>query len=116
MNVEMNTPADLAACCPPIAGEQMEENEAAQAAVLFKALGDPARVRIVNRLATSDAAVCVCDLTPAIGLSQPTVSFHLKKLLAAGLVEREQRGKWAYYSMRRGALQELAAVLDPTGG
>ncbi len=57
----------------------------------------------------------MCDLTPVLDLSQPTVSFHLKKLLTAGLVEREQRGKWAYYSMRSGALAELAAVLQPEG-
>ena len=73
------------------------------------------RVRIVNLLATSADPVCVCDLTPVLDLSQPTVSFHLKKLLTAGLVQREQRGKWAYYSMRPGALAELAAVLQPRG-
>jgi len=115
MNIEMTTSLD-GACCPPIAGERLREVEAEQAATLFKALADPARVRIVNVLATSAGPVCVCDLTPAIGLSQATVSFHLKKLLGAELVERESRGKWAYYTIRPGALEELAAVLDPTGG
>ena len=74
-------------------------------AVLFRALGDPARVRIVNVLATSDEAVCICDLVEPLGLSQPTVSHHMKKLLDAGLVEREQRGKWAFYGLKRGGRQ-----------
>lgn len=112
MNVEMN-PANVEACCPPLGDEVLQEQEAVEAAVRFKALGDPARVRIVNRLAVADGPVCVCDLTPEIGLSQATVSFHLKKLLGAGLVEREQRGKWAFYSIRQGALEGLATVLDP---
>ncbi len=93
----------------------MTESDAIEAAGLFKALGDPNRVRIVNLLATSAGPVCVCDVTPLLGLAQPTVSFHLKKLLMAGLVEREQRGKWAYYSIRPGALGELAAVLLKEG-
>jgi ArsR family transcriptional regulator len=107
----LSTPA----CCTPIVDEAMEEADAARAAELFKALGDPTRVRIVNLLATSAEPVCVCDITPVVALSQPTVSFHLKKLLGAGLVEREQRGKWAYYSIRQGALAELAAVLLAEG-
>ena len=103
------------ACCTPIVDEAMDGADAARAAELFKALGDPTRVRIVNLLATSAEPVCVCDITPVVALSQPTVSFHLKKLLGAGLIEREQRGKWAYYSMRRGALAEMAAVLQAEG-
>jgi ArsR family transcriptional regulator, arsenate/arsenite/antimonite-responsive transcriptional repressor len=93
----------------------VSEADAARAADLFRALGDPNRVRIVNLLATSSEPVCVCDITPVVALAQPTVSFHLKKLLGAGLVEREQRGKWAYYSIRPGALAELAAVLITEG-
>ena len=101
------------ACCAPIADKPIGSDDAARAAGLFAALGDPARVRIVNLLSTADDAMCVCDITGLVGLSQPTVSFHLKKLLGAGLVEREQRGKWAHYSMRPGALSELSAVLRP---
>jgi ArsR family transcriptional regulator len=84
-------------------------------AELFKALADPARVRIVNALATSDEPVCVCHLIEPLGVSQPTVSHHLKKLLDAGLVEREQRGKWAYFSLKREAVETLAAVADLKG-
>ena len=82
---------------------------------MFKALADPARVRIVNLLANAPDAACVCDLTPHLDLSQPTVSFHLKKLLKAGILERSQRGKWAYYSLRPGVLSEIAAALNPEG-
>lgn len=82
---------------------------------LFKALADPARVRIVNLLATSETPICACDFEPALGLSQPTVSHHLKKLTEAGLLEREQRTKWAYFSLRRDAVEKLAAVADLKG-
>lgn len=102
-------------CCGPLQAAPLSDQEAADAAVLFKALGDPARLRIVSLLASSATAICVCDLTPQTGLSQPTVSFHLKKLMDAKLIEREKRGKWAYYSLRPHALEELAAILDPKG-
>ena len=82
---------------------------------VFKALADPARVRIVNVLATSGEPVCVCDLIEPLGLSQPTVSHHLKRLVDAGLLEREQRGKWAYFSLKRDAVEKLAAVVDMKG-
>ena len=85
-------------------------------AVLFKALADPARVRIVNVLATRGGEpVCVCELIEPLGLTQPTVSHHMKKLLDAGLVEREQRGKRAYFSLRGEAVAKLAAVADLKG-
>jgi len=93
----------------------MSEADATVAANLFRTLGDPSRVRIVNVLATSQEPACVCELTPILELAQPTVSFHLKKLHTAGLIRREQRGKWAYYSLRPGALAELAAVLGAEG-
>ena len=80
-----------------------------------QALADPHRVRIVNLLATSPDPVCVCEFTEPLGLSQPTVSHHLKKLVQAGLLEREQRGTWAYYSLRPVALAGLAAALDLQG-
>jgi ArsR family transcriptional regulator len=72
-------------------------------------------VRIVNLLATAGGEVCGCDLTDALELAQPTVSHHLKKLHEAGLLEREQRGKWAYYSLDRDAVRKLAAVADLQG-
>ena len=102
----------LIACCSPLDASPLSDNEADAAAQLFKALADPARVRLVNLLATSDEPICACELTPAVGLSQPTVSHHLKKLTEAGLLEREQRGKWAYYSLNREALSGLAALVD----
>jgi len=84
-------------------------------AEIFQALADPSRVKLVNLLATSPDPVCVCDLIEPLGVSQPTVSHHLKKLLDAGLVEREQRGRWAYFSLNRDALRTLAAVADLQG-
>lgn len=105
-----------AACCAPLDLPRMGEAEASTLASVFKALGDPSRVRIVNILATSRRPVCVCDLQPALRLSQGTVSFHLKRLLEAGLVAREQRGTWAYYSLERTALARLAGVLETEGG
>jgi ArsR family transcriptional regulator, arsenate/arsenite/antimonite-responsive transcriptional repressor len=103
------------ACCAPLGGGVLGEEEAAATAELFRALGDPARVRIVNLLATSDGPVCACNLYEPLALSQPTVSHHLKKLVDAGLLEREQRGKWAYFSLKRDAVETLAAVADLKG-
>jgi len=103
------------ACCAPLSAPVMSDEEAAATAELFKALADPARVRIVNLLATSGNAVCGCHLSEPLGLAQPTVSHHLKKLADAGLLEREQRGKWAYFSLRRDAVEKLAVVADLKG-
>ena len=103
-------------CCAPLSADVMSDEEAEATAVLFKALGDPARVRIVNVLATSDGEpVCICNLIEPLGLSQPTVSHHMRKLLDAGLVEREQRGKWAYFSLKNDAVAKLATVADLNG-
>jgi ArsR family transcriptional regulator len=99
-----------AACCAPLAATGMSEEEAETTARVFKALGDPHRVRIVNLLANVPGPACVCDLTPELGVSQPTVSFHLKKLVQAGLLDREQRGVWAYYQVNREALARLATI------
>ena len=105
-----------AACCAPIAAPTLSAEEADATAALFRALGDPARVRILNALATSDEPVCVCNLTEPLGLAQPTVSHHLKRLVDAGLLDREQRGRWAYYSLRADAAERLAGVADLTRG
>src|SRR6185503_3413460 len=102
-------------CCAPLSAPVLDEEEALATAELFKALADPARVRIVNALAASSEPVCACQFEPELGLSQPTVSHHLKKLTDAGLLEREQRGKWAYFSLRRDAVETLAAVADLKG-
>lgn len=103
------------ACCAPLSADAISDDEAVATAEIFRALGDPARVKIVNLLATSGEPVCVCNLIEPLGLSQPTVSHHCKKLLDAGLVDREQRGKWAYFSLNRDALRTLATVADLKG-
>lgn len=103
------------ACCGPLAGATLSDEAAAATADVFKALADPARVRIVNVLATSGEPVCVCHLIEPLGLSQPTVSHHLKTLVEAGLLEREQRGRWAHYALHPQAAETLAAVVDLKG-
>ena len=102
-------------CCTPVTAAGITREEAERTAAVFRALGDPARVRIVSLLANSPDPVCVCEFTEALGLSQGTVSFHLKKLLNEGLLEREQRGTWAYYSLRRDVLAQLGEALNPEG-
>jgi ArsR family transcriptional regulator, arsenate/arsenite/antimonite-responsive transcriptional repressor len=99
-------------CCAPLAQSTISDTEAEATAALFKALADPSRVRIVNMLATTTEAVCVCEITDSMDLSQPTISFHLKKLVASGLLEREQRGTWAYYSLKEDALARLESVVQ----
>jgi ArsR family transcriptional regulator len=106
--------AQPVACCAPLGPELMSEGDAGATAAVFKALADPHRVRIVNLLTHSASAVCVCDITAHIGLSQPTTSWHLRKLSSAGLVQREQRGTWAYYSLRPGVLERLQEVFANT--
>ena len=107
--------AEPIVCCAPLAAPTLTADEAEATADLFKALGDPARVRIVNCLATAEEPVCICELIEPLGLAQPTVSHHMKKLVDAGLVEREQRGKWAFFSLKREAVEKLAAVADLKG-
>jgi ArsR family transcriptional regulator len=103
-------------CCVPLHADVLSDKEAEATAALFKALADPARVRIVNALATSDGEpICICHLIEPLGLSQPTVSHHMKRLVDAGLVEREQRGKWAYFSLKSDAVEKLALVADLKG-
>lgn len=99
-------------CCVPLAAPSLSRREAEATADVFRALADPARVQIVNALARSRGPVCVCDFVEPLGLAQPTVSHHLKKLLDAGLVEREQRGRWAFFSLKRDAVETLAAIAD----
>jgi ArsR family transcriptional regulator, arsenate/arsenite/antimonite-responsive transcriptional repressor len=111
----VNVTETAIACCVPLAAPTLDEDEAIATAQLFKALSDPGRVRIVNLVATSDEPVCACELYEPLGLSQPTVSHHLKTLVDAGLLDREQRGKWAYFSLRRDAVEKLAAVADLKG-
>jgi len=103
------------ACCAPLGADTLSDEEADATAALFRAIADPARVRIVNLLATSDDPVCICNLVEPLALTQPTVSHHMKKLVDVGLVDREQRGKWAYYTLNAEALRTLSAVADLKG-
>ena len=99
-------------CCPPILSEAISEEDANVAAGIFKALADPARVRLLSAIAAgSEAGVCVCELTEPLHLSQPTVSHHLKVLFEAGLVGRERRGTWVYYTLRGDAIALVARAL-----
>jgi ArsR family transcriptional regulator len=104
--------SDLRACCSPVAGGALDPETAARLAHVFKALADPTRVRLVSILAAHPGGeACVCHLTDPVGLSQPTVSHHLKRLVDAGLLAREQRGRWSYYRIVDGALSALADAL-----
>jgi ArsR family transcriptional regulator, arsenate/arsenite/antimonite-responsive transcriptional repressor len=108
---------DLAACCSPITGTALDVESAERLAGVLRALAEPTRLRLVSLIAAhEDAEACVCDLTDPVALSQPTVSHHLKVLVDAGLLEREQRGKWAYYRLVPGALDALAGVLTRSSG
>ena len=111
MDVDMRRSLELIDCCRPLAAGELGDDEAAATAQLFKALADPARVRIVNLLARSESPVCACEFIPILGLAQATVSHHLAKLTDAGLLEREQRGKWAYFSLKPEASERLENIV-----
>ncbi|WP_344342006.1 metalloregulator ArsR/SmtB family transcription factor [Agrococcus versicolor] len=99
-----------AACCSPATASAMPPEQAEHLAMAFKALGDPTRLRLLSLIASSDGGeACICDLIDPVGLSQGTVSHHMKILGSAGLVTREQRGRWAYYAIADGALERVAA-------
>jgi ArsR family transcriptional regulator len=112
MAVDMSTATlDPIDCCQPLGASRLSDRQAEATSLLFKALADPARIKIVNMLARRDEPVCACEFHPALGLSQATASHHLKKLTDAGLVEREQRGKWAYFSLNPEASARLAGLI-----
>ena len=100
------------ACCPVVRSEPLEPIAADRISAAFKVLSDPARLRLLTMIASKDET-CVCDLTDAVGLSQPTVSHHLKVLNDAGFVAREKRGTWAYYRLVPEALSILRGALTP---
>lgn len=102
------------ACCGSVADGAVDAAGAERIARVFKALGDPTRVRLLSLIAASAGSeACICDLTEPVGLSQPTVSHHMKLLVDAGLATREQRGRWAYYRVVDGALSAAAQSLLP---
>ena len=111
VNVELlQSPAETAAdCCAPPVREALAAEGAEKLAKTLKAIADPARLRLISMVAAhDDAEACVCDLTEPLGLSQPTVSHHLKVLVDAGILSRDKRGTWAYYRLVPGALDTLA--------
>lgn len=103
---------DTAACCASAESAALTAEQADAIARTFKALGDPTRVRLLSLIAASrDGEACICDLTEPVGLSQPTVSHHMKLLVDAGLATREQRGRWAYFRVVTDALDTAAHAL-----
>lgn len=103
---------DLQACCAPLTKEVMSEENAHLVARAMKALADPARLRLISMVAAHDGGeACVCDLTEPLGLSQPTVSHHLKILVDAGFLSRSKRGTWAYYRLVPGSLDTVSSFL-----
>jgi ArsR family transcriptional regulator len=103
---------DLAACCSPLTGGALDDDTAERLARVFHALGDRHRVRLLSLIAASEGGeACICDLTAPVGLAQPTVSHHMKLLVDAGLVTRDQRGKWAYYRIAPETAAPLSDML-----
>mgnify|MGYP000412661622 FL=1 len=99
------------ACCAPLAKPTLTDEQAADLERVFKALADRNRVKILNMLAQGGGdAVCVCELIPPLGVGQSTVSYHLKQLVDAGLLERERRGTFGYYRLAPGALERIGAI------
>ena len=98
-------------CCDPVVYPDVQRREAVRMAEIAKALGDPARLQLVDVLRKHAGKVCVCELVPLFDLSQPTVSHHLKVLRRAGIVDSERQGLWAYYFVKPAALEELGAWL-----
>lgn len=109
--------AVIEACSIPLVGEPISEATAAGLAQVFKALGDPVRLRLVSLIgAHQGGEMCVCDLTTAFELSQPTISHHLRVLREAGIIDCERRGTWVYYWLVPAALERMASVLAPPPG
>jgi ArsR family transcriptional regulator len=104
----------VAPCCPPLTERPMTAEEAETAARMFKALGDPVRLRLFSAVASHEGGeACVCDISD-VGVSQPTVSHHLKKLKDAGLLSSERRGTWVYYRVEPSVLAAMGRLLSPS--
>lgn len=101
-------------CCSSVTGGALAIEDAEQLARMFKALGDPTRVRLLSLIAAApEREACICDLIEPVGLTQPTVSHHMKQLVDAGIVVREQRGRWAFYRLVEDTLTALSGALRP---
>ncbi|WP_127359207.1 ArsR/SmtB family transcription factor [Actinacidiphila soli] len=106
----------VAPCCPPLTSAALSEEDSIRMAAMFKALGDPVRLRLFSRVASHpDGEACVCDISD-VGVSQPTVSHHLKKLRDVGLLDSERRGTWVYYRVAPGVLAAMAGLLAGVDG
>ena len=110
-------PVDTLACCSPLDREPMSQEQAEEVVPLLKALADPVRLRLMSLVASHEGGeACVCELSGAFELSQPTISHHLKVLHGSGLLERDKRGVWVYYRARAEALGNLAALISGPEG
>ncbi|KNE82305.1 MULTISPECIES: ArsR/SmtB family transcription factor [Streptomyces] len=104
---------DVVPCCPPITAGELSQADAEKTAAMFKALSDPVRLRLFSRIAShAGGEACVCDISD-VGVSQPTVSHHLRKLREAGLLTSERRGTWVYYRVAPSVVAAMAAMLAP---
>jgi ArsR family transcriptional regulator, arsenate/arsenite/antimonite-responsive transcriptional repressor len=113
---EIHTDASTVACCAPLTHQPLDSATASTLARRLRALADPTRLQLVSLVAAADEGeVCMCDLIEPVGLSQPTVSHHLRIIVEAGLLSRDKRGVWAYYRVVPGALDALADVLRTSG-
>ncbi|CAN7449507.1 metalloregulator ArsR/SmtB family transcription factor [Microbacterium sp. LjRoot45] len=113
--LELTDATPAPACCAPLVQEPLGQSDAEHLAATLKALADPARLRLLSIVASSEGEeACVCDLIEPIGLSQPTVSHHLKVLTEAGFLSRSKRGTWAYYRLVPGSLLRVSALLATT--
>lgn len=113
----MGQTGETDACCPGLLAAPLDETQAVELAKVFKALGDPVRLRLLSMIASqAGGEVCVCDLTPAFDLSQPTISHHLKLLRQAGLIDCERRGTWVYYWLLPEMTDRLAGILTRPAG
>lgn len=107
-------PQQLSDCCVPVTGDVLDADRAEALADVLKAIAEPTRLRLISLVAATEGSeACVCDLTDPVGLSQSTVSHHLRVLVDAGLLAREQRGRWAFYRVVPGVLQQVADLLAP---
>jgi ArsR family transcriptional regulator len=114
MILALAEPVDLLACCTPLVRPRLGEAAAVELERLFQALADRNRLKVVNMLAQAEGeAICVCEFQETLGLKQPTVSYHLKQLIDAGVIAREQHGRFAFYSLHPGVLERIADLVRP---
>ncbi|SDO38345.1 transcriptional regulator, ArsR family [Nakamurella panacisegetis] len=113
MTSRTDLPLTDVACCAPLTRVPLTAADASALAQTLKAIADPTRLRLLSMVAAHEGGeACVCDLTEPLGLTQPTISHHLRVLVDAGLLTRDKRGVWAYFTLVPGALDSLAAVLS----